>query len=371
MPPTTARTKWLIQRIIPFGVVFVLTGCVFLLVEHATIQERGGISTTAIDLSLPVFLFAILSVFIFGLLVGLAEVVYLERRFTDFTFSKKLLYKVLIYAAMFSLIILLTFPIAASLEIEASVFDKRVWSKYFSFLGSITHFSTMFQLTVSLVVALFYSEVSHHLGYGVPWNFFTGKYHKAHEEERIFMFLDMRDSTAIAEELGHQKYFEFLKSYYNHLSDAVIRFDGSVYQYVGDEMVITWPIKLGLRNSACIRCYFAMKRDLAGRTGWYEEHYGIVPAFKAGVHCGNVTIGEIGVVKKELLYTGDVLNATARIQALCNTYQTELLISDDLMKALSSHEILSAKSIGEIELKGRRERMELWTVDLLGEVEKQ
>jgi hypothetical protein len=38
-------------------------------------------------------------------------------------------------------------------------------------------------------------------------SYLTGFYHKPRQEMRIFMFLDMRSSTAIAERLGHNNYF--------------------------------------------------------------------------------------------------------------------------------------------------------------------
>ena len=73
------------------------------------------------------------------------------------------------------------------------------------------------------------------------------------------MFLDMKSSTTIAESLGHVKYFEMLKEYYSDLSDPIIKYSGEIYQYVGDEIVVSWKLKNGLQNNNCIQCFFAMK----------------------------------------------------------------------------------------------------------------
>ena len=117
------------------------------------------------------------------------------------------------------------------------------------------------------------------------------------------MFLDMRSSTALAEQLGHVRYFKLLREYYNDLSDAIVDHYGEVYQYVGDEVVISWPSSLGLKSKNCIRCFYAMKERLRNRAAHYMKKYGVTPTFKAGLHCGKVTVGEIGALKKDIFFT--------------------------------------------------------------------
>ncbi len=357
------KTRWIIGRVLPFGVIWLLIGWIFLITENAVIEARVSSPTTDIDLNPPIVIFASIAVFIFGLIVGLIEVIYLEKKFLRQAFIRKVLYKILIYAMLFSIMILITFPVAASMEMEKGLFSREVWAKYFLFLGSVTHFSALFQMSVSLVVSLLYAEIRNHLGNGVLRNFFTGKYQNPIETTYVFMFLDMRSSTTIAEQMGHIQYFQLLKEYYADLSVAVIEHGGNVYQYVGDEMVVTWPLKQGIHNSNCLSCFFKMKEDLIKRAPWYKEHFKVEPTFKAAIHCGKVTVGEIGVLKKEILFTGDVLNATSRIQDLCNTHNVDLLISEDLKQNIEWSELYRATSIGEIPLKGRRVPITLWTVN--------
>src|SRR4029077_12333958 len=122
------------------------------------------------------------------------------------------------------------------------------------------------------------------------------------------------------------------------------------YQYVGDEVVISWKLKNGLLNNNCIHCFFAMKEKMRMQVGNYQSQFGQLPKFKAGLHIGKVTTGEIGVIKKEIIFTGDVLNTTSRIQGLCNTYNVELLISDPLVKKLNLDAQFQIKELGENEL---------------------
>jgi len=175
------------------------------------------------------------------------------------------------------------------------------------------------------------------------------------------MFLDMKSSTTIAETLGHIKYFKLLDTYYNIMSDSIINSFGEVYQYIGDEIVISWKPDKGADQANCIRCFFDIRDRLNEQNEALLHEYGFEIGFKAGIHFGEVTIGEIGALKKEIVFTGDVLNTTARIQSLCKELQSDLLISGAI-KALLPHTHYQYSSKGEIELKGRHKKEELFSV---------
>ena len=357
------KAKRNISRIIPFGMIWLISGLVFFVVEKAA-TVGVGYASTAIQIDFKIFVFGMLAITVFGLLIGTVEVLYLDKVFAQKSFTKKIVYKLIIYFLLIFTITLIFFPIAASLELKTSIFDKAVWNKLFAYLSSMTHLSTDLQLVVALGVSLFYSEISQNMGHRVLLNFFSGKYHTPTEEKRIFMFLDMKSSTSIAEKLGHMTYFELLNQYYVDLSDAIIEHAGEVYQYVGDEIVISWQYQVGLKNNNCINCFFAMKKRLQKQTARYEKSFGVSPTFKAGLHYGKVTTGEIGALKKEIIYTGDVLNATSRIQSLCNQYNTDLLISGELIESLHPISGFQIKPLGKTELRGKLETMELYTVEL-------
>jgi len=137
------------------------------------------------------------------------------------------------------------------------------------------------------------------------------------------------------------------------LSVAVIDYAGTIYQYAGDEMIICWKLKEGLKKNNTIECFFAMKRALKMHAEKYNNLFGVLPQFKAGVHYGMVTAGEIGSLKKEIIFTGDVLNTSARIQALCNQYHADLLVSEDFISLLQLPDDYMITPIGETLLKGR------------------
>lgn len=359
------KTKRNIQRIIPFGVIWLLIGWVFMWSEYAVLGDQSNTPESAITITPIIFVFASISVFAVGIMVGIVEIFMLNRIFEQRSFLQKILGKFFIYTALMSVLIFVLYMLAASIELKTSVFDKAVWNRYLIFFFSITHLSTSVQLAFSLLVSLIYAEISDNLGHGVLMNFFVGKYHRPIQEIRIFLFSDMKSSTTIAEELGHIKYFELLKEYYSDFSDAIINYAGEVYQYIGDEIVISWKYDDGIKNNNCINCFFAMKEDLQKRADWYTLTFGVAPTFKAALHFGEVTTGETGALKKEIIFTGDVLNTTARIQSLCNQYSVDILVSEDLVKALHLVNGFKVTSLGTTELKGKEEKMKLFTVERL------
>lgn len=359
LSPKTRRT---IHRIIPFALIWVVSGWVFLVVELAATGSFKQLPATAIKMDFQLFIMSSLAMMVVGLLTGLVELKFLDHIFARHNFLLRFFYKLLIYSLFFIVVELITYPLAASLELNTHFLDQEVWDKYLRYAASITHLSTGLQLATSLVLSLFYTEISEFIGQSALINFFTGKYHRAVEEERIFMFLDMKSSTTIAEKLGHLEYFELLRAYYECFSDAIVDHEGEIYQYVGDEIILSWKFENNEADNRCLACFFSMRENLRKKAPWFKKKFDVVPSFKAGIHFGKVTAGEIGTIKKEILFSGDVLNATARIQSLCNNYQVDLIVSGELKQQLKLNSSHKVGFLGAVELKGKTEKKELYTI---------
>lgn len=216
-------------------------------------------------------------------------------------------------------------------------------------------------LAWSIVVAItqLLLQINSKFGYGIFWNIIQGKYNTPREERRIFMFLDINASTSIAEQLGDQRYHELLKDFFIDITNPVLDNAGEIYQYVGDEVVIAWKYESGIRDGKCIRCFFDIKAHITGKKEKYMKLYGLVPTFKAGIHCGKVIAGEIGIIKRDITYSGDVLNTTSRIQSLCKEFNEELIASGELISALGQEQYFPAQTLGTIKLRGKEKEMML------------
>ncbi len=196
-------------------------------------------------------------------------------------------------------------------------------------------------------------------------NLLLGKYHEPRVESRIFMFLDMRDSTTHAENLGHVRFSTLIQDSFSDLTNAILQHNVEVYQYVGDEAVLTWQLNEGFENANCLLAYYTFKNTLKKRAQYYENKYGFVPFFKAGVHLGEVTVSEVGIIKKEIAYHSDVLNTAARIQGRCNEFNAEMLVSEDLKIHLERPSYFNFQLIGGISLKGKSIPVNIYMVTLV------
>lgn len=201
-------------------------------------------------------------------------------------------------------------------------------------------------------------------GPGMFIAFLRGKYFRPRREERIFMFMDLRSSTTNAEDLEEEKYFNFLSDTFETATPGILGTKGEIYQYVGDEIVISWPMESGLKDDNCISCYYHMMSLINQRAAYFETTYNVKPHFKAGLHAGYVIAGEVGMIKREIVYTGDVLNTTARIQSKCNEMGVDLLISQTLANALNTGKELIYETLGALDLKGKSKMVEVATVHL-------
>ena len=74
-------------------------------------------------------------------------------------------------------------------------------------------------------------------------------------------------------------------------------------------------------------------------------------------------VGEIGIVKRDIAYSGDVLNTTARIQSKCNELGVNILLSKYLLDKLGLlPNLFNPREIGEITLRGKQQDVMLYTV---------
>lgn len=231
------------------------------------------------------------------------------------------------------------------------------------FLDDTSHLKSAIAWSLIVAATQLVLQVNSKFGQGAFWNIIRGKYNTAKEEERIFMFLDINSSTTIAERLGNTKYHDLLKEFFADVTSPIIENKGEIYQYVGDEIVVTWASGDQVQYRNCIKCFFEIKLHIERHREKYLSNYGLVPSFKAGIHYGKVTVGEIGIIKRDITCSGDVLNTTARILSMCNELDKELVVSGELVSkihALNNYYV--TQSLGHIKLKGKEKELLLISI---------
>ena len=212
------------------------------------------------------------------------------------------------------------------------------------------------------VVIQFLQQMNRIVGINVLRYFVTGVYHRPHAEERIFLFLDLEGSTQLAERLGSARYFDLLRRFVDDLTEPVLESRGAIYQYAGDEVVITWPREAGAREAACVRCFFGIRTVVAGRAAEYRRDFGVVPRFRGGLHGGTVTAGELGDLRQEIVFVGDILNTAARLEEYAKRAGLELVASGALLERLALPPGVVASRCGELELRGKDARVTAYSL---------
>jgi len=231
-------------------------------------------------------------------------------------------------------------------------------------LGSFRVGPGLFIYISSVVFILFaIMQIVRSIGPRVLLSILLGRYLGPVREDRIFMFLDIKDSTPMSEKLGDLGVQELIAQFFFDITEPILEWGGEVHRYIGDEVVITWFSKDGLKDANCLQCCFAIQDRIRQRSARYMEKFGVVPEFRIGLHAGPIVAAQCGDVKQELVYFGDTINTTARIEQYCKTANKPLLISAELYRQLPKKDLWQATEVGSVLLRGRHDEMILLSVE--------
>lgn len=295
--------------------------------------------------------------FVAGIIFGSLEYVYETKLFRRISLGKMMLLGVTSY-----MVCILIFTIFGVRIFSRIIGVELNWELFHNFIIS----QEMILLTVYFFIVGFlidlFKQVDKKLGPGNLLKMLKGEFYNPKEDERIFMFLDLKSSTTIAEKLGHIQYSSLIQDCFIDL-EVVEKYYAEIYQYVGDEAVLTWKKEIGLDNSNCLRAFFEFRNRLQKRSAYYLDKYGLIPEFKAGLNIGKITIAEVGQIKTEIAYHGDTINTAARIQDQCNNLGKMLLISEELQKNLVNITDYSSEHVGDLLLKGKSRKVNIYSVE--------
>lgn len=216
-------------------------------------------------------------------------------------------------------------------------------------------------LILILLLGLFQINSLHRRGELL--RFVLGRYHEPKEINRLFCFIDLKDSTTIAEQLGHLQFGSFLKDCYADMTFAIRQTEAEVYQYVGDEIILSWPPEVARRRHNAIYCFFLIRQTMEAQRQKYMRRYGVYPRFKAAMHGGPVVVTWVGEVKKEIMYLGDVLNTTARILENCKRLQSDFLISEDVLERVGDLGPVRAVFMEETAPRGKEKKVRIYRLE--------
>jgi adenylate cyclase len=208
----------------------------------------------------------------------------------------------------------------------------------------------------------FVSDVNHLLGQNALMNFITGRYYAPKVESRVFLFIDMEGSTGWAERLGPLGFHRLVNCFVDDLTQPIVAARGEIHRYVGDEVIATWKLQDGIASGRCVAACFGALDRLAGRAPDYQREFGAAIRARVGLHCGPVVTGEMGSVRKEIVFLGDTVNTTARIQDLCRETGDRAIASADLIDRLELPHGIAKRSLGDLKLRGKGAELALYAL---------
>ncbi len=200
------------------------------------------------------------------------------------------------------------------------------------------------------------------LGSRVVVSLITGRYRRPRKEQRIVLFMDLRGSTKLAEQLGDERFHHFLNEVFSDIADPVLETGGEIYRYIGDEIIITWPVEGSPRDARCVECVFAVEEVLASGGERYLSDYGAEPRLRAALHAGPLIVGEMGDLKREIVLLGDTMNTAARIENACRTFDKDVIASAPALRLFALPAEVRAQSLGVVALRGKETELELFAL---------
>lgn len=194
-------------------------------------------------------------------------------------------------------------------------------------------------------------------------NALLGTYQRSVRKDLIVMYLDLANSTRLAEAMGEVKVHDLITRFFFDIDAPIQAFGGEVHAYVGDEAIVVWPLLSDApKNSRAIGCFFAIDARMRRLAPTYEKTFGVAPSFRAGIHVGPVIMSECGDSRRQLAFFGDTMNVGARLCDYCKTIDERLIVSGALMRAASLPDGVSAAAGEPIQVRGREEPVEAYAV---------
>jgi adenylate cyclase len=350
------RTSIKLKQLIIIISIWLGFGFFLTVYDNLTLNTHFSLGTTD-DYS---FLFSMAmnmgSALIGALLGGSFLVFYVNVKYQDKPYGYTIIAVSISYILIIAFIILVLGLVTVPIKTGKPLSDPESREAFKTLLSDTSRIKNTITWFIVVVFTQLFLQMNSKFGHGVFWNIIRGKYNTPKEEKRIFMSLDINSSTEVAEKLGNEKYHELLKDFFADITNPIVDNKGDIYQYVGDEVIIAWKIEDGIANNQCVKCFFDMKVSIERKKEKYLERYGLVPSFKAGIHWGEVIVGEIGIIKRDITYSGDVMNTTSRIRNKCKEFEVDFIASSDLLVKLSLKNYIT-KYLGAIKLQGKEKEV--------------
>jgi len=177
------------------------------------------------------------------------------------------------------------------------------------------------------------------------------------------LFVDIRGFTPLSEVLTPEQVVEVLNEYFELITTCIFNNGGTLDKFIGDAAMAIFnaPVEVPDYTYKAVKTACDIVKGAKDLENKLFERFGKEVRFGIGVNKGEAVVGNIGS-NSRMDYTaiGNTVNTAARLEA--NAKPGQILISEDVYNEVKG--LIDAESIGEIPLKGKSEKIEVFSVKL-------
>lgn len=209
------------------------------------------------------------------------------------------------------------------------------------------------------VVGIVVMRTAHFIGIETLFHLTVGTYHRPVLQEKVLVFLDINNSTALAEELGAVRIKALVGKFLFDISKPITDHGGEIYLYKGDGLIALWDWREALKDNRILRTIDGIFATIERERSDYLEQFGVVPSFRIGVHGGEVVVSEQGDTKRAIGVYGTTINIAARMEEAAKAHGVACAISGDVVENLST-EAARLIPIGHEKVRGSTQEIPIY-----------
>jgi len=291
--------------------------------------------------------------FILGALISFLELWVFTSGSRKMRFISLLTLRTAIYIFIITSVTLLVTIISRSIRFEMN-YSQVIGSEEFRTYITRGNFSVAILYSLLFAFSINFTRmISRKMGQGMLVSFITGTFYQPVVQERVILFLGISNIHAYSKTLNEYDFFNFLNDYLFDITSPIVQHQGIIYEYVEDQVVVTWRPEKGVYRANCIRAYYDLIDKLESRKEFYYNKYQIIPQTYASLHFGKLVRAEIGKIKTQIVFQGDAMNTAARMLTHCKVLNEQIIISSTLLDKLEIPVLYAVRSLGTFKLKGK------------------
>lgn len=266
-------------------------------------------------------------------------------------------------------------PFLASLALKSAVY--AAWILGGAVLSDRLHFmhhpdlgrailrrDVLAAVVIASIVVNLLLAMSRLLGVGTLRSIMSGRYHRPRREQRAFAFVDIRGSVSIEDRIGDLLFYSYVAEIFGAIERAAIETGGDVLDYIGDQVVLSWPV--GQPGKSPFMFVIALAHQIISIQINLLSRYGVKAAVRASIHVGDVVAGEIGEFHRKIMLLGSAVNIAARVEQIARDVDVDCIATSSALEWFEVPKPLTATSLGLKRLRGKTQAIEVFHVHVMG-----